>query len=462
MKKYFFLAAAAAMMLSACSFDRELDYGGAETTPKDAIPLTVGYALGDLGTPSVTRGNNVNLQNDSLIINTGDTRQFGLFVLKAGTDTPSETYERTNLPSTSLGKNNPTAKYTLADVTSTDTYKTLLYPEDKSQAIDIYAYAPYKTLAAYTYNSSTDKYEGTIGSTNVFSYTTETNQTAVEDYWKSDVLWGCAGTGTNVTTAAAIYSALGATAKTDEISAREYLLFKNNVTKTASEAHRAYTAKATTGADDGPDHAYYFKAGTQNSADVIVPMLHRGSKIIVNVLTSGMAKSKLQNAVVKFYVDYTVGELNIKTGEFKVPSGTSAPASATAITLTDHLGIVKQDASPTEEGSVTVTNTDDAYTCCAVIVPQTAAVANNGGNGSLITIDLKDATTGSANTTATYSYKLGTTTGATAPTFASGKKYIYNITVKASGLSVTTTVADWSDDTSSLPGGNGDGNAELQ
>ena len=275
----------------------------------------------------------------------------------------------------------------------------------------------------------------------------------------SDVLWGCAGPGTNIATAATAsaghpYEDLKGSgsnqANENPITAQWYLTIKKNVDDAT------ITPPYTHATADGRQGAYYLKLGTNNTADVVVPMLHRGSKIVVNVLASGMEKAKLQNAVVKFNVDYTAGSLNVATGEYKVPTATPAPTATTPITLTDHLGIVAQGATPTEEGSVTVSTTDDAYTCSAVIVPQTLAVTNDSGNGGIISIDLMSDTTSSATKTATYVWKTGS---ATDPQFVSGKVYTYNITVKASGLSVTATVSDWIDGQGGTPAS---GNAELQ
>ena len=134
----------------------------------------------------------------------------------------------------------------------------------------------------------------------------------------------------------------------------------------------------------------------------------------------------------------------------------------TKITLTDRLGIRAKVASagdtPTEQGVATISTTDDAYECSAVIVPQQNTTANNSGNSPIIEITLRSDNTSSATDIATYGYKTG---ASTATTFVSGKKYIYNITVTASGLVVSTQVLDWVDDSTSLPN-SGTGDAELQ
>lgn len=439
MKKYFFLAAAAPMLLSACSND--------ELEKDSPIPLTIGYSLGEMNSPSVnTRANANDIQSTELLNDATNSlvNAVGIFVLKEGekTHTTTEQYERFNVTSTTLSTS-PATGYTAIGVATAD---ALYYPENKTQKIDIYAYAP------FTVSTVSDI-------TTAFSIDTETDQTTKEKYMKSDVLWGCAGTGTYVeksaydgTTAGQTpegpYHKLGKAANFNEVSASKYMEIKKNET--------AGTPPTATHTTDGQYGAYYLKYdnpdNTANTATAVVPMLHRGSKIVINLLPGGMAKDKLKNAVVKFNVDYIAGSLNMSTGKYAVTTGTTA--AVTPITLTSHLGIDAQGTSPNAEGVATVTTSNDAFTCSAVIVPQTITTANNSGNGNIITIDLKSDLTSSATTTATYAYKTGSTT---APTFESGKVYTYNITVLATGLTVTTTVSDWVAGT-----GGGSFNAVLQ
>ena len=98
MKKYFILAAAAAMMLSACSFDRDLDYGGG-SLPEGPIPLSVGASFGNISDVTMTtRSNDVSYQSDKLI----GTNALGLFIFKKNGTTITETaYEHINLQCTS-------------------------------------------------------------------------------------------------------------------------------------------------------------------------------------------------------------------------------------------------------------------------------------------------------------------------------------------------------------------------
>ena len=428
MKKYFFFAAAAAMMLSACSDQNDLDFDFDE----GPVPLTIGYSLGESNPSSErTRSNGNDLQNTAIINDDANhhNNAVGVFVLKEGekTHTSSELYERFNVTSTSLGSSDPATGYTAININVLGA-DALYYPENKTQKIDVYAYAPYKL--------------GTVDDiTTAFSIDTQTDQTSIDNYMKSDVLWGCAGTGTYVEKAGydgtgqtleGPYHKLNYIANLNEISAYQYMIIKKN-------GYPSSPTHTTSGKYGAFYLTYDNSTNTDNKATVLVPMLHRGSKIVINLLPGGMSKDKLKNAVVKFNVDYINGSLNMSTGEYAVTSGTTTPTVPTAITLTDHLGIEAQ-GSATEEGVTTVTNANDAYTCSAVIVPQTLAVTNNGGNGNIITIDLKSDLTSSATTTATYAFK---TLSSTDPVFESGKVYTYNITVKATGLTVTTSVSDW-------------------
>lgn len=428
MKKYFILAAAAAMF-AACSNNEDLAQG---ETPTERIPLTIGAATGDLTVNSTMRGNTANLQDQNSVI---ATNKVGLFIVKeSGVTITDNSYEKFNVGTTSLD-NTTRTNYSIINPAS-DIY----YPDNKTQRIDIYAYAPFQTGDWSSKDISSD----------LQSFTLETDQTDDNKYMASDVLWGCAGTGTTVAASTSTGGAYKLLSKTNESA---YEVSANQYKTVITNAGGASTGKL-------PSSAYYLTTGTPNTADVVVPMLHRGSKIIVRLKATGMAKEKLQNAKVVFNADYKTGELKISDGTFAVPTG--ATATKTPIILTNRLGIASTVASAgdavTEQGKATITTTDDAYECCAVIVPQQNATSNNSGDDPIIEITLRSDNTGSPTDIATYGYKTGATT---ATTFVSGKKYIYNITVTASGLVVSTQVLDWVDDSTSLPN-SGTGDAVLQ
>ena len=491
MKKLFILTAVAATF-TACSFDKDLGESSSQSiAPAEQIPLTLGYSMGVVNQPAVTRGNFNGVQSD-YILNGGTDKEsdgttevkntLGLFIIKEGgkSATTGEAYERFNLPSVTLNSNDPTNKFTL--INSVTSGKELVYPENKTQKIDIYAYAPHSSTASVSDITS-----------DLIEIDTKDNQTLKADYMASDALWGCAGTGTYIQAAAATtgtggpYEKLKGTASQNasnknEISAQYYKIVKDNKTISTPISYTQLGSSQQSG-------AYYFtyNISTGHSADVIVPMLHRGSKIVVNLYASGMELAKLQNAVVKFYVDYTKGELNISNGDYKEKTGETA--TRTAITLTDRLGIEATlpddgtgnapSGTVTEEGkftNTTLTPNKDYYTCSAVIIPHKNWTANgdnaassptNKGTKNIIEIELysdareHDTSTGSSGKsqlTATYGYK----TGEEAFTYEAGKVYTYDITVKASGLTVTTTVSDWLTDSTFGTSGTQTGNADLQ
>ena len=440
MKKYFILAAVAATF-AACSFDKDLGESSSPTSvlPEERVPLDLGYSLGGLTTSGTTRGNFSDVQNTTVLngekesdATTEVKNNIGLFILKESATTTTESYEQLNLTSSSLTTNDPTNNYYGINTTS-----SLSYPENKSQKLDIYAYAPF---ISGTWTTGTDNI-----TTKKISFTTETNQTTKANYMASDVLWGCAGTGTYVAAAATSgpYNYLSKTANNNEISADAFMTAKGQ----------------TQGQQNG---AYYTTNNAPVTAPAIIPLLHRGSKIIIRLKASGMELAKLQNAEVKFYVDKTTGELDISDGSFST-TGTETP---TAITLTDRLGIKatvpNAGDAVDDEGKITESGID-YYVCSAVIIPQKNWKANGDdaatspttkGASNIIEIDLysDNRAHGTSSNTATYGYK----TGLEAITYESGKVYTYTITVTASGLTVTTTVADWE------TGSSGTGSAVLQ
>lgn len=372
MKKYFILAAAAAMF-AACSNNEDLAQGEA---PTERIPLTIGAAYSV--DPVVTmRGTSTTYQSTAL----ESTNTLGIFIRKNGSKAAkatADTYEVDNVLSTSLTPaTRSTVKY--VDVAATGLY----YPDAKSQKIDIYAYAPSSIMATAP---------TTIGSFDI-DLSSHTNQGTDNEYMANDILWGMEGT-------------------TNEISANKYA-----------------AADKTDGTVTG---AY---VGTGTGANVIIPMTHRGSKIIVKLTASGMDASKLDHATVKFMVDYTKGSMDLSTGTITTNTDASNPNYTVSqpITLTP---AATTGASPT--GGLDATT----HTCAAVILPQVINALetdkttaknpdNTNTNYRLIEITLSDGTT-------KYAYVVNTV-----QTFESAKVYTYNITVTASGLNLTTTVTDW-------------------
>ena len=446
MKKYFILAAVAATF-AACSFDKDMGESSSQVQ-EERIPLLLGYSVSNLNAPvATTRGNVIDLQDKALM--TGTTaNQIGLFILKRNT-TPSEnnavtrtdlSFEQWNLPSSSLSTTTP---FTATGYVGINTTTTLQYPS-KSQEINLFAYAPYvnntTTGSSYIPSSWTDI------STEKITFYTKEDQTTDADFMASDVLWGRQGGIVNSTN--------------NVVSGQKYTSAKTEIHTNSSSTSQAMSTYASTYA------AYYgVYDGTEANClpVVIMPMEHKGSKIIVNVHANGIELTKLQNATVDFFVDHLQGTLTVSDGTFEALNSTDeAYVADRKVTLTTHLGIestvTNVNDTPTLQGNVDSNNddTDDYYTCAAVIVPQTTSSTASNDGGTSVKITLKSNNTASATASTVYKYK-----DTTPRTFASGKKYIYNITLTATGLQVTTTVANWDDDTSSLNGAD-TGNADLQ
>ena len=412
MKKYFILAAAAAMF-AACSNNDDIAQG---ETPTERIPLTIS-AADALNAPAITmRGNNNAIQATTL--DPTSTITTGIFIVKKNAKTVSsptkESWEQWNIASTGY-----TANVTIG--TNTDiTTAALYYPDQKDQSIDIYAYAPKQSTT----------YSGTDISSNKVTVSIQANQNTKANYLLSDVLWGCVGEGTNGGTETKTGNKSNAT-----ISAENYLASK-------------------TSAQDG---------FVNPTGEIIIPMFHKASKIIIKITPSGMDLSKLKGATVKFLVQGSDASTPKLSTTLKVSDGTIDDVTAEAtevlapITLTEHLGQSEDgsadldntiaDANGTQ-GVIGVANTSmTGYACSGIILPQTISKGQN-----LIEITLSDGTT-------KYAYVIPA--GGSNVTFAAEKVYTYTITLKASGLELTTTVADWVDDTTSLPS-SGVGDAELQ
>ena len=407
MKKLFILAAVAASFAS-CSFDK--DMGESAGTAQEApIPLTVAASFGEISDVKTnTRSGNIDYQSYSLIT----TNEIGLFIFKEGETAKTETYEVYNLQLRTPTQVNSSKYYSVTQSSS------LYYPDVKTQKLDVYAYAPYISA---TSGSGVSVVPATWSDifTDKVTFFTELDQTTDANYLASDVLWGCAGTGSHITTAVATtpagpYETLKAESNQgngNEISASAWQTAKNNYSSAAIESG-----------------AYYVTSGTD--ARIRIPMLHRGSKIIVQLKTDGsMDFTKLKNARVSFGIDYNCGKLDLTSGEL----ATEGTASAQYVVLTSHLGTT--DGSATDANAVfNEASTQAGYQCAAVIIPQGTSTANAARQQ--LKVELGDGTTSWTN--GTYAY-----TPATAPTFDAGKVYTYTITVKATGLDVVASVSDW-------------------
>ncbi len=429
MKKYFILAAAAAMF-AACSSNNDLGESSIPTQ-ETPTPLLIGTSTGNVTVSSTNRSSSINLQDDYAVDNTTSNVSMGLYILKSTfrtTQTDASAYERFNLKTAaSLGivEDDPSSKYSKLGFGT-----PLYYPDQKSQDIDVYVYAPINENSG-EYPTSTDNI-----TTKFVKLTTNATQTYDEDYYANDFLWGCVGAGVPDAAQTNIQALnTGAKVKTDV-----------NIT--------ANNAKAATA-----PNGYVQKAANNNY--ILVPMIHLGSKIIVKVKTdTSMPIEKLKNAKVTFRTDIQSADLDLSTGALSNTSGTNQ----TAITIGD-LGYSANGTALTageadgRNGVLWDSNNDDtdsdgtmddnevqAYLCAGVILPQTVSSYSSG----LIQIKLSDSST-------TYLYKPNS-----APEFKGGKKYTYEITVKASGLEVTTSVQNWEEDTWGKASSPETGNATLE
>ena len=397
MKQLFTLAAAAAMF-TACSIN-----GGLDQTPPitaERVPLSITTANSVSATVS-TRSNVNDIQATTLDLSSNAVT--GIFILKATNraHTSLESYEKWNIASTGY-----TANSTIAANTNITT-ATLYYPDSKSQDLDIYAYTPRD--ASYAETAGTD-----ITSDKV-TVTINADQSTKANYLLSDVLWGCVGYDT-----------------------------KSDHSETASGNNSNAHINATKYLDAKSAATAGF-VSPKNNPEVIIPMFHKASKIIVKITPTGMDVSKLKGATVNFYVNGTTSSAPIVSTTMKVSDGSIdalTPAGTPVIApikFTDKLGkdesnndIPASDSDATgSKGAIGDGSTITGYACSGIILPQTVTRGDK-----LIEIVLSDGTT-------KYAYKIPAAPAAAVTTFDSGKVYTYTITITASGLVLTTNVADW-------------------
>lgn len=418
MKKYFFLATVVAFMLSACSNNSETEMVG-PNEPKELIPLTIGTIYENVYGDAVTRSPSIGLQGAKA------TNPIGLYILKGTTTTTQSgaaNYEHFNLSSSSLNDDNPAAGYV-----GITTSSTLYYPDIKTQGISIYAYSPYNASAP---DNTKDI------SSNLYTIATATDQKYDAGYLSSDFLWGRQGEVVNSTN--------------NIVSAEKWLAAK--------------TAAASLGSASGVltgTNAAYFGVKATPSATVYVPMKHLCSKVIVKVQVdgNGMDITRLKGATVKFYTDKQSAGLKLSDGSLNSLTGNDHTAieigklgysaDATVIPGSDWddtvgaKGVIGTDTDGDgnyEDEEIT------AYTCSGVILPQTV----NASSVSLIEIQL-------AGNSTTYAWSPQASV-----TFNAEKKYEYTITVKATGLSITTSVTDWTVETGVGAYTGDTGDAQLQ
>lgn len=190
------------------------------------------------------------------------------------------------------------------------------------------------------------------------------------------------------------------------------------------------TAEADYNASDfvwGVKTGVTFTDASSTTSKVEIPLKHKLSKINVTIAPgNGMTLAKLHGARIKLNgvkldgtVDFTTGAV-VERADDTSTSYTNTPSSVILTSAADQTAT----ASFTE---ATVNYT--GATSSAIIIPQTIAASN-----TFITIELWD------GTNYTTAYNVKTTSSVT---FAAETVYTYNIIVNASGLSLTTSISDW-------------------
>lgn len=159
MKKLFLISAIAAT-LAACSSDNDMN--GIENSKPQ--PILLGTSVS-----TTMRSNSQILQATELAVN----QTVGVYVYFTGEKETNSTanYGYKNIAYTVANAN--------GDLTITDTDKQPYYPENKTQQVDVYAFAP-----------QFDTTTGELNTMNDVSFTTESDQSTDAKYNASDFVWG--------------------------------------------------------------------------------------------------------------------------------------------------------------------------------------------------------------------------------------------------------------------------------
>lgn len=387
MKKRYYLLAALATVLFACNKDVTLltpdevgkvavvddtnpakeDEGDPEeaTDPventevgdatEDLVPILLGTSFNlDVAT---TRTESTTYQATELI----DANTVGVYIYKYNEMTTNTTdkYGYVNLAYT--------ASNSTGDLSLVGGQRQPYFPADKTQKIDIYAFAPRAQIL-----TAADE----LTAKTAVSFSVQPDQSTDANYQKSDFIWG---------------------SNTNDVTAQAY--------KEATSTAGSYVV----GADK----------------KVLVPLAHKGSKIIVNLREGYSMGGKLAGASVTINNVKLDGTVDLQSGEM------SATGSATSLTLSSSLATALSTTVFTDSQ----TYTDDVsihkfYSTAGIIYPQSSV-----SKSSFITITLS-----STNGSTAYNCTID---GSGTQTFEGSKVYTYNITVNATGISLTTSINDW-------------------
>ena len=195
------------------------------------------------------------------------------------------------------------------------------------------------------------------------------------------------------------------------------------------------------------DLMYAYTANTAKKTPIQLTFTHLLSKIIVEVKADASSVNK--NVLSDVYVDLLNTNKTIDITVDDIDQGTlSAVKSVTVV------GGTSSDPKTIVMGKPGVNALDDKKTneVAAIIVPQTI-----NSTTPFIKVRLNNTPLGTGSDYATYTYTPNANV-----TFDGTKSYKYTITIKAGSISVSNvTIAPWVDDSSSLPGGSGNGDATL-
>lgn len=325
---------------------------------EDLVPILLGTSFNlDVAT---TRTESTTYQATELI----DANTVGVYIYKYNEMTTNTTdkYGYVNLAYT--------ASNSTGDLSLVSGQRQPYFPADKTQKIDIYAFAPRAQIL--TNQTSADE----LTNETEVSFSVQPDQSTDANYQKSDFIWG---------------------SNTNNVTAQAY--------KEATSTAGSYVV----GADK----------------KVLVPMAHKGSKIIVNLREGYSMGGKLAGASVTINNVKLGGNVNLQSGEME------ATGSATSLTLSSSLATALSTAVFTDSQ----TYTDDEsihkfYSTAGIIYPQSSV-----SKSSFITITLS-----STNGSTAYNCTID---GSGTQTFEGSKVYTYNITVNATGISLTTSINDW-------------------
>ena len=167
----------------------------------------------------------------------------------------------------------------------------------------------------------------------------------------------------------------------------------------------------------------------RKGSDVNLTFVHKLSKVTVELIPgTGFQDTDLDNAVVNIMNTYTACSI--------ASLDKSGIGSITA-------SAIPSDIKPVKIG--TWSNSTKAK-MSAIVIPQTI---NAGDQLFEVTLD---------GISTPYKYKIPI--GGNNVVFAEGKEYNYKLTIKIDGIGVTSSINNWTDDSSSLPD-NGNGDAKL-